>query len=108
MIFVNSTKPEEVTAAFDRFPGEEIGVYYPGSGSWVESFPNKEKYLTRESASQAYSDYMNEHCPDGICDKKANRLLNVAIQTSGEHVDWSLWQDWQTKLYEKSYRRTSS
>jgi hypothetical protein len=40
---------------FDKHPNEPITLYVPGSGSWCETFYNKEQYIKRMKAWENHS-----------------------------------------------------
>lgn len=39
-----------VSNYFDEYPSQSLTVYVPASGSWCETFDNKEQYLKRMDA----------------------------------------------------------
>ena len=41
---------EAVFEHFDKNPNTSITLYCPGSGSWTETFYNREDYINRENA----------------------------------------------------------
>jgi hypothetical protein len=98
----HSNKPDVILEAFDKFPGEEVIVYYPGSGSWCEVYNIRQEYTDRQDAEEAYREYMKDNCPGGIHDDGANRLFTRVMQTSNRRLSadvWWMFGDEQHKRY---------
>ena len=49
---------DAIVKHFDEHPNESLTVYVPASGSWCETFDNKEQYLKR---MEAWDNYHNAY-----------------------------------------------
>jgi hypothetical protein len=82
MININNEK--EILEYFDKHPGEPLTVFVPASGSWCETFNDKDHYIRRQKAEEDFDNYFIKN-PDGKLNEEGNKLLDKCIECQGRH-----------------------
>lgn len=75
---------DRIMEFFDEFPTLPLTVHCPGSGSWCETFANKDHYLRRKNAYEKWTSY-TATLPTYKYDDEANRLMQLFIGHQGVH-----------------------
>jgi len=75
---------DKIMEYFEQSPSASLTVYCPGSGSWCETFDNKDHYLRRTKAFVEWTSY-TATLPTYQYDDEARRLMKVFMENEGKH-----------------------
>ena len=75
---------DQIMGYFDQFPTDSLTVLCPGSGSWCETFDNRDHYIRRKNAYDEWTSY-TKTLPTHQYDDEANRLMRVYMDNQGKH-----------------------
>lgn len=75
---------DKIMDYFTQYPTATLTVHCPGSGSWCETFDNRDHYIRRKNSYDEWIAYTAK-LPTHQYDDEANRLMRVFMANKGHH-----------------------